>query len=296
MYVAKPKLQQALKIYQQLGDIIVRDSTNCLVGLAKIDYLSGKYQQARSQLSLASRTANYRIDDGRSKTLSGLIALELGNYHEALSQLRIGVHQLRGNGGRDRASRQELNLAQIALGEVYLHQGWYQQAEVYLNQALNVAYSPAERRRSLNSLGTVQLEIGQYDLAKESFERAAGVANTSGDRLGKAKTLENLGRIYQLQGDKRKALKQYQLALNDLRRVGAWSRQVYVLNNLGLLALDLGLSNRALEYFQTASGTLSSSGGVGRVIYLSQPRLFTMHSEKIRPRSRLSRKRLKLGE
>ncbi|MEM8675397.1 MAG: CHAT domain-containing protein [Cyanobacteria bacterium P01_G01_bin.67] len=284
LFAAQAKLQQALKTYQALGDR--QGQYNCLLELARIDYKSGKYRQARSKLRLANQAANYSIRDGQAKTLEGLIALELGDYYEALSHLRVGVHQLRVYGTKDRLGRQELNEAQIALGEVYFHQGLYQQAEVNLHQALNVAHNSAERRRAYNALGSIQLEIGQYNQALKTFEQAAGVANTSGDRLGKARTLENLGRVYQIQGNKRQALKQYQLALNSLRSIGAWSRQVYVLNNLGLLALDLGLTNRALEYFQSAEGSLSSSGRVGQVItyvnlgyYYSQQQNFDLAIE-----------------
>jgi len=264
LFAAKPKLQQALKIYQAVND--PEGQFKCQIELARIDYKEGKYQQARSKLRLANHGANYHLNNGQVKTLEGLIALELGDYREALSRLRFGVHELRIYGANDRLGRQELNEALIALGEVYFHQGLYKQAENNLHQALNVAHNSHERRRAYNALGAVQLEIGLYDEARQTFEQAAGVANTSGDRIGKAKTLENLGRIYQLQGDKKQALKQYQWALNDLRSIGAWSRQVYVLNNLGLLAMDLGLQNRALEYFQSAEGTLSNSGGVGQVI------------------------------
>ena len=264
LFAAKPKLLQALKTYQALND--AEGQFKCQIELARIDYKEGKYQQARSKLRLANHGANYHLNNGQVKTLEGLIALELGDYHQALSRLRFGVHELRIYGANDRLGRQQLNEAQIALGEVYLHQGLYKQAENNLHQALNVAYNSHERRRAYNALGAVQLEIGQYDAARKTFEQAAGVANTSGDRIGKAKTWENLGRVYQLQGNKKQALKQYQLALGELRSIGAWSRQVYVLNNLGLLAMDLGLNNRALEYFQSAEGTLSNSGGVGRVI------------------------------
>ena len=264
LFAAKPKLLKALKTYQALNDS--EGQFKCQIELARIDYKEGKYQQARSKLRLANHGANYHLNNGQVKTLEGLIALELGDYHQALSRLRFGVHELRIYGANDRLGRQQLNEAQIALGEVYLHQGLYKQAENNLHQALNVAYNSHERRRAYNALGAVQLEIGQYDAARKTFEQAAGVANTSGDRIGKAKTWENLGRVYQLQGNKKQALKQYQLALGELRSIGAWSRQVYVLNNLGLLAMDLGLNNRALEYFKWAEGTLSNSGGVGRVI------------------------------
>ena len=264
LYAAIPKLQNALKIYQALGD---RDGKyNCQIELARIDYKQAKYQQALAKLRLANQAANYSNRDGRAKTLEGLISLELGNYRQALSKLRVGVHELQVSSSRDRLSREELNEARIALGEVYTYQGLYKQAENYLYPAINSAYNPHLRRRGYNALGSIQLEIGQYDEALKTFTQAYSVPNIPGDRVGKAKTLENLGRVYQVKGDRNQALKQYQLALNELRSIGAWSRQVYVLNNLGRLATDLNLNNRALEYFQLAEGTLSNSGGVGRVI------------------------------
>ncbi|MCC0177012.1 CHAT domain-containing protein [Waterburya agarophytonicola K14] len=268
LFAAKPKLHNALKIYQTLGDRT--GQYNCLIELARIDYKEANYQQAQIKQRQALQVVNYSTNDGKAKTLAGLIALELGDYNEALSKLRVGVHELQIAGLSDRLARQELNEAKIGLGEVFTHQGLYKQAENYLAQTVNSPYSDSHlRRRTFNALGSIQLEIGQYDEALKTFEQAHSVSNTIGDRVGKAKTLENLGRAYQLTGDRNKALKQYQEALGQLRSAGAWSRQVYVLNNLGLLATELGLSNRALEYLQNAEGTLSNSGGVGRVITLT---------------------------
>lgn len=104
LFAAKPKLQQALKIYQTTNDR--SGQYNCHIELARIDYREGKYQQARSKLRLA-QAANYSAQDGQVKTLLGLIALELGDYHEARSKLQIGVHELRINGFRDRLGRIE---------------------------------------------------------------------------------------------------------------------------------------------------------------------------------------------
>ena len=268
LFVAKPKLQNALKIYQGIGDR--QGQYNCLIELARIEYKEANYQQARIKQRQALQVVNFSSRDGKAKTLAGLIALELGDYQEAASQLRVGLHELQVSGASDRLSKQELNEAKIALGEVYTYQGLYKQAENYLYQTVNSPYSNSHlRRRTFNALGELQLEIGQYQEALETFEQAHSVANTTGDRVSKAKTLENLGRANQLTGDRNKALKQYQQALGELRSIGAWSRQVYVLNNLGLLATDLNLNNRALEYFKLAEGTLSNSGGVGRVITLT---------------------------
>jgi len=265
LFAATSKLQNALRTYKALKDRL--GQYNCLIELARIDYKQADYQQARIKQRQASQVIGYHSPDGRDKTLEGLIFLELGDYLDALSRLRVGVHQLQVSGLRDRLSRQELNEAKIALGEVYAHQGLYKQAENYLYQTVNSPYSDFSlRQRTYNALGSIQLEIGQYSEALKTFEQAYSLANKTGDRVGRAKTLENLGRVYQLQGNRNQALKQYKQALGELRAAGAWSRQVYVLNNLGLLATDLNLNNRALEYFQLAEGTLSNSGGVGRVI------------------------------
>ncbi|MEL6493716.1 MAG: CHAT domain-containing tetratricopeptide repeat protein [Cyanobacteria bacterium J06623_7] len=265
LLAAKSKLLRAAQIYQALNDKI--GQYNCQVELARIEYKSAKYQQAVHTLRLAAQLNNHRhLRDGRAKTLSGLIDVELGRYRQALNQLQVGIHELRISGTSDRLSQQALHESELALGEVYFHQGLYQQAESTMHRVLRVTATSALRRRAYNTLGSIQLEIGQYEEAKAAFQQAAGVANTTGDYIGKARTLENLGRAYQVSGNKALALKHYQQALGELRRLGAWSRQVFVLNNLGLLAMDLGLKHRALEYFQSAEGTLSSSGSVGQVL------------------------------
>lgn len=264
LLAAKTQLERALKIYQHLGDRL--GQYNCQIELARIDYKLAKYTQAQSRLRLATQVNNYRHrHDGRAKTLQGLIALELGDYRDAVNYLNTGIHELRVYGNSARLDRQTLTEAQIALGEAYFYQGQYRRAEQHLLQTLRVS-SLDLRRRAYNALGQIQLELGLYEEARLNFTRAAGVANTTGDRLGKVKTLANLGRVDRLQGNNARALKQYQQALSQLRGLGAWSRQVFVLNNLGLLAMDLGLNHRALEYFHEAEATLTSSGRVGQVI------------------------------
>ena len=214
LFAAKPKLQNALRIYQGIGDR--QGQYNCLIELARIEYKEANYQQARIKQRQALQVVNYNSKDGRAKTLEGLISLELGDYYEAASKLRVGVHELQVRGLSDRLGKQELNEAKIALGEAYAHQGLYKQAEHYLYQTVNSPYSNSHlRRRTFNAIGSIQLEIGQYKEALQTFEQAHSVANTTGDRVGKAKTSENLGRAYQLRGDKNKALKHYKEALGD---------------------------------------------------------------------------------
>ena len=263
LLAAKTKFQQAIKLYQDLND--TEGQVNCWAGLAKVDYSLGNYRGAQDKLRTAVRIGGN--NNGELLSLRGLISLELGDYRGALGDLRTGVHYLRVSG--DRSTRQILNEARIALGEVYGYLGQYNQAANTLHAAVSATSDLHLRRRALNALGTINLEIGQYRQALNVYQQALNVPSIAGDRLGKAKVLANLGRAYRAVDDKKQALKQYQLALAEFRAIGAWSQQVFVLNNLGQLALDLGLKNRALEYLQDAEARLSSTGGVGRVITLN---------------------------
>jgi CHAT domain-containing protein/predicted negative regulator of RcsB-dependent stress response len=265
LLTAKGNFQQALNIYQMIQDAV--GQKDCFIGLAKIDYQEARYNQALNYLQQAERF-NSEPHDGQLSTTKGLVYLELGNYYQAVSNLEIGVHSLQVYGDRDLAGNNQLQQAQIALGEAYFYLGQYQKALNILEPELNQTHDLHLRRKVLNTLGTVQLELAQDDAALASFEQALGVPNIPGDRIGKAQTLENLGRAYQVFGERKQALKYYQQALEQLRSLGAWGQQVFVLNNLGVLAGELGLNNRALEYLQNAESTLSMSGGAGRVITL----------------------------
>ena len=274
LLVAKTKFEQAIRIYQTINDGAGRQ--NCLIGLARIDYELGNYRGAQIKLQQAERLASDR--NGRLLSLRGLIFIELGDYRQASQNLKTGSHYLQVSGARDKLTRKEIDETRIALGEVESYLGRYQQASVMLQSGLNMTSDLHLKRRALNALGTISLELGQYDRALETYQQAANLPNITGDRIGKAQTLENLGRVYRELGNKKQALKHYQDALEQLRGIGAWSQQVFVLNNLGILATDLGLSNRALKYFQDAEGRLSSTGGVGRVITLTN--LGYYYSEK----------------
>ena len=265
LLAAKTKFQQALKLYQDIND--TEGQVNSWVGLARVDYSLGNYRGAQDKLGTAVRIGDNR--NGRLLSLRGLISLELGDYRGALGDLRNGVHYLQVSGTRDRLEMKTLNETRIALGEAYGYLGQYQQASNTLHSAVAATIDLHLRRRALNALATINLEIGQYRQALNIYQQALNLPNTSGDRIGKAKVLSNLGRAYRAVDDKRQALKHYQLALEEFRAIGAWSQQVFVLNNLGRLALDLGLKNRALEYLTEAEGRLSSTGGVGRVVTLN---------------------------
>ena len=100
LFIAKPKLQNALRIYQSLNDR--HGQYDCLIELARIDYKQADYRQAGIKQRRALQAVSYSSRDGKAKTLAGLIALELGDYNEALSHLKVGIHELQISGTSDR--------------------------------------------------------------------------------------------------------------------------------------------------------------------------------------------------
>lgn len=262
--VAKGKFSQALKMYQTLQD--KEGQVNALVGLARIEYQQARYSQALVTLRKAQTLS--RQPNGELLAARGSVNLELGDYRDALQDLRQGIHYLRVSGDRSNYKRTLLETAQVGLAETYLFLGQYQTSLHSLEGQINRTFDLHQKRRAYNILGTAQLELGQQEKALASFEQALNVPNIPGDRVGKAKTLMNLGRGYRVIGDRKRALKYYQQALAQFNSLGAWGQRVFVLNRLGELTGDLGLENRALEYLQEAEASFSSTGGAGRVVTL----------------------------
>ena len=73
-----------------------------------------------------------------------------------------------------------------------------------------------------------------------------------GDKSGEARTLSNIGAVYDALGEKQKALDYYNQSLPLSRAVGDKSGEAVTLNNIGKVYDDLGEKQKALEYFQAS--------------------------------------------
>jgi tetratricopeptide (TPR) repeat protein len=67
------------------------------------------------------------------------------------------------------------------------------------------------------------------------FEQALKLYREASDRLGEARTLNNIGLIYSELGEKQKALEYYSQALPLVRAVGNRGGEATTLNNIGLV-------------------------------------------------------------
>lgn len=101
---------------------------------------------------------------------------------------------------------------------------------------------------ALNTLGAFDIETGDFDRARETFERALGVAGASPEV--RARTEQNLGIIANIQGDLDAALTHYRRSLDAFREAGDERGCALAYHNLGMISADLQLWDDAEEYFR----------------------------------------------
>ncbi|MEO0948901.1 MAG: CHAT domain-containing protein [Cyanobacteria bacterium J06641_5] len=262
---AKGEFQQALQMAQAQQSRI--GQLRALVGLARVEYLQGRYASARPLLQRADRLASTPVERGPILSVRGAILLEQGDYRDARQALQQGLHFLQVGGSRDRLQRAAIQRTRIDLGRTLGFLGWYDRALALLQSAASASSDNNNRQLALQAIGDVQFELGQYRDARENYQWALG-APGSRDRLRRAQIVVRLGQTQQVLGELDAAEDLYQQALGQIRGLGAWSQQVFALNFLGQVAAERGEPERALAFFEDARATFSSSGGVGRVLTL----------------------------
>jgi len=109
------------------------------------------------------------------------------------------------------------------LGEVVLDQGDYAAARAYQEEALVIQRQIGDRRGialSLNNLGHAVLEQGDDGLAKTLLEESLAIRRELGDLQGIADSLTNLGIVARAQGDHNVARKLFEESLAIRRELG----------------------------------------------------------------------------
>ncbi len=112
--------------------------------------------------------------------------------------------------------------------------------------------SKLEQALVLTGLGRIYDLLGEKQKALDYHQQALPIVRAVGDRSGEAVTLNNIGAVYSALGEKQKALDYYQQALPIRRAVGDRAGEATTLNNIGAVYSALGENQKALDYFQQA--------------------------------------------
>jgi len=248
---AVEKLQQALAIYQEIGDR--KAEGDILTGIGAIYTNLAEYQQALDyfqQALVIRQELNDRVNVGIILNNLGVIYDNLGQYQQALDyhqQALVIRQELSDHVGEGKTLNN--------LGSVYSSRGQYQQALGYYQQALAIWQELDNRAgvaTTLNNLGWVYHGLGQYRQALDSYRQTLAMMQELGNRSGEGTILNNLGAVYSDLGQYQQVLDYYQQALVIAQELNDRAGEGTTLHNLGAVYTKLGQYQQALGYSQQA--------------------------------------------
>ncbi len=194
---------EALKNYNESLDIKRRlgnrkGEASSLSEIAQVQQKTGKPKDAEQSYQEALKLQREIGDKaGMSTTLINLAALlndNLGRPDEALPLLREAL-QIRRDAGEPAGEAAVLN----SLGNVYLAQGNYDDAQTYFERTLEIREKnvvPGELADTLHNLGETQSKMGHYDQSLKQYERALQLRRTASDTRGAAIESYSMGTIF----------------------------------------------------------------------------------------------------
>ncbi|MGH9881577.1 MAG: tetratricopeptide repeat protein, partial [Pyrinomonadaceae bacterium] len=135
---------------------------------------------------------------------------------------------------------------------------------------------------TLNNIGFVYQLLADYKKAREFFEQALQLSRTVGDRLDEAYALLGIGVVYSSVGENQKALEPLHQALSLFRTAGFRFGEAYTLTSIGKASDSLGEKQKALNFFNQAL-VLSREAEEGDVEGYTLPHLMSLWKSLNRP-------------
>jgi CHAT domain-containing protein/tetratricopeptide (TPR) repeat protein len=160
--------------------------------------------------------------------------------------------------------RQELPLAIIPVVERYRIAGELARALAASRLAVDLAEAgdPSVRSRTLNSLGTILNERGQYDEALAVLERSRDIARAAGDKAALADALLFIGTARFRKGNTADAIAAAAESLQLARELQNRDGIVSALATMGAVERQRGNFDRAIALYEEAIGVGQGSSGV----------------------------------
>ncbi|CAA9582847.1 MAG: hypothetical protein AVDCRST_MAG86-3074 [uncultured Truepera sp.] len=175
--------------------------------------------------------------------LQGVIACRRGRYDAALEKM-VAVLESSEHPNAEAIQARALMYA----GEVYGYRGDFERSRDLLHRALTLSADPYTTSENLLVLSRTYRSLGEYERALRYGLEALAGKRSSGDLLGEAYALNNLGLIYHDPYDSAQALSYYLQGLALSEKLGNRRSKMALLGNLGELYADLGDHEKAIEY------------------------------------------------
>ncbi|HEY9602366.1 MAG TPA: tetratricopeptide repeat protein [Allocoleopsis sp.] len=265
--------QQALAIFRAINDTAgERTALNSIAIVHRKLGQNAEALESYQQLLALVRAIKDRAGEGTTLNNIAVVYRELNQYPQALNffEQALAIHQELS----DRIKQAE-TLNNIAV--IYREQAQYPKAIESFEQALalyievsNLPPSDSELYTALagqvtvlSNLAGVYNNLGQYAKARDFYQEALNTyqklnqwliahQKASSDKPGEAKTLNNIGDVYQNLGDYAKSIEFYQQALDIFRAIGDKAGQRTSLNNIAVAYGKQNQSAKALDFFNQA--------------------------------------------
>jgi len=107
---------------------------------------------------------------------------------------------------------------------------------------------PTDEASELNTLCSIYRQMGKTDQALEDCNQALSIEQSTGNRGGRARTMDFIGRVYIDLGQEQKALDLFNETLLIWRELHSRSGEALALNDIGRVYVDEGQNQKALEF------------------------------------------------
>ena len=144
-----------------------------------------------------------------------------------------------------------------------VYQGEYEAAREKFERALGIFQRIGDRAREAatwHELGRIDVYQGEYEAAREKFERNLGIWQELGDKSWEAKTWHQLAAIDVNQGEYEVAREKFERALGIFQRIGDRAGEAATWHELGRIDLRRGEYDAAREKFERALGIFQRIG------------------------------------
>lgn len=243
---ARVLLAEALDITEQLNDQHIKGRV--YRGLASISFTTGKYEEAlhhaRAYQALCEAIGN-RLELSNSLNLIGVVSEFLGHYTEALDAYKGCLALL-----TDRAEPGLRSRVLRGIGEVLIRLGRLEEAEPYLEDALQIARSIGEGHSlslTLSSLAGIEVQRQQFDLAWTLGQESVEVSLKTGHPLVIINALNRLGDVATEAGDLSEGFKQYTEALKIAHEKGTVALASHSFSGIATILYRKGAFEPAVE-------------------------------------------------
>jgi non-specific serine/threonine protein kinase len=179
----------------------------------------------------------------------GQIAYAQGDYTKAIPAFHEAIQLYQALGLRD-----EETLAHGMIGVVHCHQGDYSGARTLLvaAQPLCGADHPFEGVLILDALAYAERELGDYRAARTLLERGIALAKKTGNAMGQANCLFNLGYVAYGEGDYGEATIRFNEAARLFSEISNRTGEARCLCSLGVVIHSQGDQDEAFDLLNRA--------------------------------------------